>query len=109
MPIALDKKYTHDKRIIFVPSENPPDDPSGTVIFTRHGFFEIPKEKNAPSKFVSKRNYVMESYYFDVFSKLPFTVNFYKRKFICKWLREARKSCYNKKKKIFSQAFWGSK
>ena len=50
LPIALDKKYTYDKRIVFMPSDNPSDDPAGSILFTKHGFFEIPKEKNMLKK-----------------------------------------------------------
>ena len=101
LPIALEKKYTYDKRIVFMPSENPPDDPAGSILFTKHGFFEIPKEKNLASKFVSKREFIMESYYKDVFSKLPLVVNFYRRKFLNKWFREARKAHYDRNRKQF--------
>ena len=48
MPIPLDKLLNEERRVVFVPSKHPPDDPSGTVIFTKHGFFEIPKKKNEP-------------------------------------------------------------
>lgn len=108
LPIALDKKYTVDKRIIFMPAENPPDDPSGSVLFTKHGFFEIPKEKNQPAKFVSKREFIMESYYKDVFSKLPFVLNFGKRKILAKWMKETRKAHFLRCRKMLKENFWVS-
>ena len=108
LPIALDKKFTHDKRIIFMPTENPPDDPAGSLLFTKHGFFEIPKEKNMPSKFISKREFVMESYYKDVFSKLPLVINFHKRKSIGKWFQEARKAHYVRCRNLFKVSIWMS-
>ena len=108
LPIALDKKYTTDKRIIFMPSENPPDDPSGSVLFTKHGFFEIPKEKNQPAKFVSKREFIMESYYKDVFSKLPFLANFRTRKILAKWMKETRKAHYSRCRRNLKESLWVS-
>lgn len=106
LPIALDKKYTYDKRIVFMPSENPPDDPAGSVLFTKHGFFEIPKEKNMPSKFISKREFVMESYYKDVFSKLPLVINFHRRKYLEKWFREARKAHFARCRGLLKENIW---
>lgn len=106
LPIALDRKYTTDKRLIFLPSDNPPDDPAGSVLFTKHGFFEIPKEKNQPSKFISKREFIMESYYKDVFSKLPLVINFYRRKFLAKWFLETRKAHYKKHRQLLKENLW---
>lgn len=107
MPIPVEKHYK-DNRVLLKPCENPPDDPSGTIIVTTHGIFEIPKEKNAPSKFTSKKEFIMESYFKDVFSKLPLVVNFTKRKMIAKWLREARKAHYGRKRDAFATSFWMS-
>ena len=107
LPIALQKKYV-DKRLVFMPYENPPDDPSGSVVFSKQGFFEIPSEKNKPSKFTSKKEYVMESYYKDFFSELPLVKNFFKRKLLNKWLLVTRSNHFKATKWALSENFWGA-
>ncbi|CAG9323337.1 unnamed protein product [Blepharisma stoltei] len=108
MPIAVEKQF-QDNKIILKPFESPPDDPSGTTIVTNHGLFEIPKEKNAPSKWVSKKDFIMESYFKDVFSKLPFVMNFNKRKNLAKWLKETRKANFERKREELINNFWASR
>ncbi|CAG9319683.1 unnamed protein product [Blepharisma stoltei] len=105
-PIALDKKYGQDKRIIFMPFESR-DDTSGAVIFNDHGFIEFPKEEK-PSKFVKNKTISAENYQIEALQALSFVKNFKKRKNFKKWRKEVKSALFVRKRHEFVRNFWGS-
>lgn len=108
LPISVEKKVI-DGRMQFKPSKSKNDDFSGSMIFTKHGFFEIPKDKNIPTRFVSKKDFAVESVYRDIFTKLPFVKNFYSRKFLMKWRYVTRRSHFERKREELIGNLWMSR
>lgn len=105
LPISVEKK-TVDGTVHYKPSKHHNEDYSGTTIFTKHGFFEISKDKNIPSRFMSKKDFAVGSVYRDIFKKLPFLKNFYSRKFLMKWRYVMRKNQFDRKREKLVNNLW---
>lgn len=107
IPIALESKQVN-KKVLLVPTAEP-EDISGNLVFTKQGFFEIPKEKGAASRFISKKEFAMETMNFDILSKLPFVQNYHKHKQLKVWRTKARAMWYRSRMKLLSQDLWLAK
>lgn len=107
IPIALESKQVN-KKVVLVPAAEP-EDISGNLVFTKQGFFEIPKEKGAPSRFISKKEFAMETMNYDILSKLPFVQNYHKHKQMRVWRVKARAMWYGSRMKQLSQELWLAK
>lgn len=107
IPIALESKQVN-KKVLLVPTAEP-EDISGNLVFTKQGFFEIPKEKGKPSRFISKKEFAMETMNFDILSKLPFVQNYHKHKQLKVWRATARAMWYRSRMKLLSQDLWLAK
>lgn len=102
--IALEKKYSQEKRIIFMPFESR-DDTSGTMIFSDHGFIEFPKDPGS-SNFVKNRSETLANNNQDNLKIL--SKNFQSRKILLKWFRICRKTSFIQKRTDLVKHFWGS-
>ena len=107
IPIALESKQVN-KKVMLVPTAEP-EDISGNLVFTKQGFFEIPKERGATSRFISKKEFAMATMNFDILSKLPFVQNYHKHKQLRLWRLKARNMWFSTRKKQLYQDLWLSK
>lgn len=105
LPIALERKLVNGQSV-FTPISAPPDDNAGVVVFTQEGFFEIPKEKNIPSKFISQNEFVASTMDYELLTKLPFAKNFAARKVIYHWYKNMRRIHYFRTRARLADNLW---